>query len=158
MTSAYIYGFFERLGIIAGFGALIFGVVLMLAFTRAMRHSEGATWHFAQATRWITTAYVYRTLYWDVIRYLVPRDIWQDWSALSGGLSVNIVWSVAFIMGCYHGLRALHLTIPDEERREWPWWAAWAYPPSQAVVAFRRVQSVIRANARLRGRRSRPPE
>ena len=152
MTEMNFYYILELLASLAGFAALVFGSALMIAFSRAMTGAEGATRHFAQAVRWISTAYVYRTIYWDVIRPLVPLDVWIKWSALVGGLSVNIVWSVAFVFGAYHGLRGLHQTIPPSEREDWHWALAWAYPPWSPMRPFRGVMTTIRANARRRRR------
>lgn len=131
--------------------AFAIGIALMFAFWRATRAAEGASRHFAQAIFWITGSYIWRAFYWDVLRSLIPSDIWAQWVNVSGGLFINTAWSAAFTYGVYHALRGLSESIPAADRAAYPWWRAWLYPPMGDGIArglLRGVRTVIRAQWR----------
>lgn len=133
--------------------AAAIGVALVIAFYRATRHAIGTTRHYALAICWITGAYILRGLYWDVIRALTPPEMWATWTDMTHGLTVNILFGFMFTFGAFHGLWGLHLTIPIEDREQWPWWRAWLYPPWSPADPFRALKTNVRANLRLRRRR-----
>lgn len=70
-------------------------------------------------------SYAGRSVLWNMILPVIdPEQKFYE----AGGLAINLVWDALVIIGVYYGLRALHLTLPEQEQRHWTWLTAPLYP------------------------------
>lgn len=101
---------------------------ICFAYFRLASSASEIVRHMAISIFCIVSSYAGRALFWDA----VPVWVGDDWAAVYsavGGVSINVIWNVAFIYGCWRALKALHLMVPDTDRSNWPVWRAWLYPP-----------------------------
>ena len=147
--------FIAALNTVIGVAVFLCGGALLIAFGRSTRYATGAPKHFQKAIWWICGAYIWRDVYWNPVRSFArwaSPEFWEAWTVIVGGLNVNLVWNVSFLIATYHGLMAIHMSIPASDRSEWPVWKAWLYPPWSspdevgAVTLIRWVQTNIRAH------------
>lgn len=109
--------------------AVLFALPVIFAYARIAGSASEIVRHMSVSLICVVGAFAMRTLFWDV----APAAAGPSWSQLrdsvGGVVTVNTVFNAAFAYGLWRGLRALHLMVPDEERRNWPVWRAWLYPP-----------------------------
>lgn len=118
------------LNYIAGAVAGLSLTLVFLGYVRvAIAANQGRlAHHFGLFIICLSAAYVLRATWWDGLHVLIGADA-RAWLADStGGISMNILFNGMALIGGYHGLKALHLMIPERDRAEWSWLTAWAYP------------------------------
>ncbi len=108
--------------------AALASIPICFAYLRISRSASEIVRHMSVSIFCIVSSYAGRGLFWDA----TPVWLGEDWRRVydaMGGPAVNGIWNVAFAYGCWRALKALHLMVPEGERRDWPWWRAWLYPP-----------------------------
>lgn len=91
--------------------------------------------HFSNFIIFLASAYVLRTIWWDTLRVVLGTGRWEVLRDMTDGATADVAFNTLAIVGGWHGLKALHLMIPDAERGRWAWWSAWGYPPWAAAIA-----------------------
>jgi uncharacterized membrane protein YgdD (TMEM256/DUF423 family) len=79
-----------------------------------------------------------RGFFWD----LGPLFFGEDWAQVvraMGGININAVFYIPFILGCLYTARFLQLLIwQDEDPRRWPLWRVPFYPRGLCVTELLR--------------------
>ena len=128
--------------------AFVLATGLMIGYIRLAGNEAALVRHFALSQVLITGSYAWRTIYWDAI---LPTFVGEAEAVVinaSGGAVVNVVFNLVVMVGAYHGLKALHLMIPERDRTNWSWLTAPLYPPRRLtlglMLACRAVQRLLR--------------
>lgn len=78
-----------------------------------------------------------RAFWWDWFR-LFLGDSWPSVRDTFGGITVNLIPNILTLIAVYLFFQVRFLVIPDEERRHWRWWTAWAHPANRCIFPWRR--------------------
>ena len=92
------------------------------AYLRVSRDSSTVVRHLSVSLFCVAAAFAWRTFLWDILPWILSESLWQAMYLRSGGVTINTGFNVIFAYGCYRGMQAMHLMVPVEERRRWPWW------------------------------------
>ena len=119
---------------------MLFAVFIGFIRAALTRDQSKLVHHFALFILALSAAYVLRTVWWDTLRYVLGDNAWAFLRALTQGIRANIAFNLLAVFGAWHGLKALHLMIPEPDRPAWHWWTAWAYPPWGLIRALRSLR------------------
>ena len=106
--------------------ALVVTGLMGLGFVRLAWAARGLTGHLAQGVVMIHSAVFLRTLYRDVLPLGFPAG---TLFARPVFLAVTLLLNALIALAGWHGLRALHLAIPEEARGGYSLMTAALYPP-----------------------------
>lgn len=85
----------------------------------------------------LSATVVCRSMYWDVLQFVLG-DTWTVVRTALGGQQFSTVFNIGFLAAAYQFLMARLLLIPEDERRHWRWWSAWAHPGTRCLIPWRR--------------------
>jgi len=112
------------------------------------RRNAGPLHSFTLGLSWVTGVFLLRTLYWGTMRGVVVAidpALWASWSAFVDGPDwINAGFNTGLIIGSYYILRALHETIPPDERDRWSILSSPFYPGGMCVVRLGRALNLKR--------------
>ncbi len=109
--------------------AVLFALPVIFAYARIAGSASPIVRHMSFSLICVVSSFALRTLFWDVTPAIVG-DAWPDLRDSVGGvLVINAILNTIFAYGLWRGLCALHLMVPDGDRKRWPVWRAWLYPP-----------------------------
>ncbi len=106
--------------------ALIVTGLMGLGFVRLAWTARGLIGHLAQGVVMVHAAVFLRTLYRDILPLAVAPEVLFARPAF---LTVSLVLNALIVLAGWHGLRALHLAIPDAVRGRYSLLTAALYPP-----------------------------
>ena len=87
---------------------------------------RGLVFHFTRFIVGLIAVLTFSIAFWDLLPNWFSYNEWRSFIADVGKENVNGIRSVIIIFAGSHGLKALHLMVPEEDRPYWPWWRAWA--------------------------------
>ena len=112
--------------VVSALVALLVTGLIALGFVRLARAAEGLIGNLAFGIVTIHAATFLRTLYRDILPMFVDVEILF---ARVMFLSVTLALNVLIVLSGWHGLRALHLAIPEPQRARYSMLTAALYPP-----------------------------
>lgn len=110
-------------------------VIGLVAVAAAWRHSlrrdiARPEFYFSLSKMLFALGIGLRLMLWDGVfglgKYIHP--LVRDAVTAAGGVSLNIIPSAIILCGVYCSLKSRQLLIPDDERKLYPWYVAWAHP------------------------------
>ncbi len=103
-------------------------IFISVGFVRLALKEKGLIRHLATGLLLMHMVVFLRTFYWDVVQYFTGTVAWEEWSELTGGRAVNVIFNAMVVLAAYHSLRALKLAIPEDVRSEYSLIGAAFYP------------------------------
>jgi ABC-type transport system involved in cytochrome c biogenesis permease subunit len=107
--------------------ALVVTGLLAAGFVRLAWNARGLVRHMAVGILAIHSAVFLHTLYRDIVPWLFGGSAFLF--APGAALAVALVLNTLIVVAGWHGLRALHLAIPEPARRRYTILTAALYPP-----------------------------
>ena len=117
--------------------AFIAAVPILYAYLRILPNASEIVRNMSVSIVSIASAFAWRSLFWDNLPTVMGED-WSPFYERIGGATINAGWNVLFVYGCWCGLKALYLMVPEEDRAANPIWRAWLYPPRKRRRIMRR--------------------
>ena len=122
----------------AVFAVILHSMVMIGYWPQLLRKEPKATIFLARALFLIGAVIVIRATYYDLWRTLAVGQGWVNLNPMSVRSQVfNGVSNVWFSLASFYGLQALHHSIPEKDRANWPWWKAALYPHFCSVILRR---------------------
>ena len=107
--------------------ALLVTGLMAAGFVRLAWHARGLVGHLATGVLTIHTAVFLRTFYRDIVPFLFDETTLVRSPTVT--LAVALLLNALIALAGWHGLRALHLAIPEPARRRYSLLTAALYPP-----------------------------
>lgn len=137
-----LWPFMETLHYITPFLVVMFTAMVSIGFCRLLFVSEGVVRYLSLGFVLLYFMVFCRTVYWDILSIHVPDDAWDRWIAMTHGITFNVIFHLMVIAASYYSLKAIHRSIPEEERKHYTVLTAFLYPRSpnglRGALRFRR--------------------
>lgn len=116
---------------------LCMGLILRAFHPLVTQRLEPFGEHMVKGLTYLAVGTMARASFWDILPDLLGSG-WPAFRDALGGLAFNAFFNLIVLFATYHFLHARFFAIPEEERREWRWYTAWAHPGDNCIINWRR--------------------